>query len=29
VPALRRLVVERLAGIDRALAAQERDTQGA
>ncbi len=29
VPALRRLVVERLAGIDRALAAQERDAQGA
>ena len=27
VPALRRLVVERLAGIDRALAAQERDAQ--
>ena len=29
VPALRRLVVERLAGIDRALAAQERDAQEA
>ena len=29
VPALRRLVVERLAGIDRALAAQERDAQDA
>lgn len=27
VPALRRLVIERLAGIDRALAAQERDAQ--
>ncbi|HKH07403.1 MAG TPA: aminopeptidase N, partial [Agromyces sp.] len=27
VPALRRLIVERLAGIDRALAAQERDAQ--
>ena len=29
VPALRRLVVERLAGIDRALAAQARDAQDA
>ncbi len=29
VPALRRLVIERLAGIDRALAAQERDAQDA
>jgi aminopeptidase N len=27
VPALRRLVIERLAGVDRALAAQERDAQ--
>ncbi|MDQ0892558.1 aminopeptidase N [Agromyces ramosus] len=27
VPALRRLIVERLAGVDRALAAQERDAQ--
>jgi aminopeptidase N len=27
VPALRRLVIERLAGIDRALAAQDRDAQ--
>ena len=27
VPALRRLVIERLAGIDRALAAQARDAQ--
>jgi aminopeptidase N len=29
VPALRRLVIERLAGIDRALAAQARDAQDA
>ena len=29
VPALRRLVVERLAGVDRALAAQARDAQDA
>ncbi|WP_157413690.1 aminopeptidase N [Agromyces allii] len=29
VPALRRLVVERLAGVDRALIAQERDAQQA
>ncbi len=29
VPALRRLVIERLAGVDRALAAQERDAQDA
>ena len=28
VPALRRLVVENLAGVERALAAQERDRQG-
>ncbi|ANJ26855.1 aminopeptidase N [Agromyces aureus] len=29
VPALRRLVIERLAGVDRALVAQERDAQQA
>ncbi|MDR6907530.1 aminopeptidase N [Agromyces sp. 3263] len=29
VPALRRLVIERLAGVDRALVAQERDAQDA
>ncbi|SFR76368.1 aminopeptidase N [Agromyces sp. CF514] len=29
VPALRRLIVERLAGVDRALVAQERDAQQA
>ena len=29
VPALRRLVIERLAGVDRALAVQERDAQDA
>ena len=28
VPALRRLVVENLAGVERALTAQERDRQG-
>ena len=28
VPALRRLVVENLAGVERALAAQARDRQG-